>query len=170
MKTAFHDLFLSEIQTLYSMETQIIEAMPQMIERISTPELKRAFTIHLEQTRKQAHLIDDLCLEFDIDPHGKHCLGMEGIIEEGQELMSEMQPSPLLDIAIISIAQKIEHYEIASYGTVTNYAQEMEHQDAQDLLVEILAEEKSTDEKLTSLAEVLIPDVTSQDHVTHASV
>lgn len=171
MKAAtLKDLFLTEIQGIYSMENQIIEAMPKMIEKISNPELKRAFTIHLEDTRKQAHLIDDLCIEFDVDPNGRHCVGIEGIIEEGQEILSANNPSPALDLAIIDIAQKIEHYEIASYGTVANYAQEMGHQASQDLLMEILAEEKSTDEKLTAFAELLIEKIASQNQTTHVSV
>lgn len=154
-----HDLFLLELQDIYSFEQQIIEALPKMIEKTTTPELKRAFTLHLDETRKQAERIADLCEEFDIDPEGKHCLGIEGIIEEGAEMMSANTPSPLLDLAMIGIAQKVEHYEIAAYGTAANYAQEMGHSDAQELLVQTLEEEKKSDEKLTVLAETLIPEV-----------
>jgi ferritin-like metal-binding protein YciE len=152
-----HDLFLLELQDLYSVESQIIEALPKMIQKTTNPELKRAFTLHLDETRKQAQLIEDLCREFDVDPEGKHCLGIEGIIEEGQEMMTANNPSPLLDLAMIGIAQKVEHYEIASYGTATNYAQELGLDDAQDLLFGTMTEEKTTDEKLTAIAETLIP-------------
>lgn len=153
-----NDLFLMELQDLYSVENQIIEAMPKMIEKTTSPELKRAFTVHLEETRNQQQLVEDLCLEFTIDPMGHHCLGMEGILEEAAEVLTANTPSPVLDLALIASAQKVEHYEIASYGTTTNYAQELGYEDAQDLLVQILAEEKTTDEKLTALAEALLPD------------
>ena len=156
-----HDLFLLELQDIYSVEQQIIEAMPRMIERTTNSELKRAFTLHLEETRRQSQRIEDLCGEFDLDPDSKHCTGVEGIIEEGQEIMSANTPSSILDLAMIGIAQRIEHYEIAAYGTAANYAQEMGHSDAQDLLVQTLSEEKDTDEKLTALAETLIPQVPS---------
>jgi ferritin-like metal-binding protein YciE len=157
----FHDLFRMELQDLYSMEQQIIEALPLMIEKTHHPELKRAFTLHLDETRKQAELVADLCKEFDVEPDGKHCAGIEGIIEEGSETLSANKPSPILDLAMIGIAQKVEHYEIAAYGTVINYAQEMGHTDAQDLLFQVLAEEKNSDEKLTNIAEAIITEAAS---------
>jgi ferritin-like metal-binding protein YciE len=159
--STLHDVFRAELQGMYSMEQQIIEALPLMIEKTTHPELKRAFTLHLDETRKQAETVADLCAEFDIDPDGKHCVGMEGLIEEGSELLAANNPSLILDLAMIGIAQKVEHYEIATYGTVINYAQEMGHADAQDLLVQILAEEKSSDEKLTDIAEDIIREAAS---------
>lgn len=151
-----HDLFRLELADLTSMEQQIIEAMPLMIEKTTHPELKRAFTLHLEETRAQAELIADLCKEFDIDPEGNHCAGIEGIIEEGSEVLQANTPSLILDLAMIGTAQKVEHYEIAAYGTAANYAQEMGHTDAQDMLIQTLTEEKITDQKLTDIAEDII--------------
>lgn len=164
----FHELFLLELQNMYSAEQQGIEAYPLMIEKSSNSELKRAFTLHLEETRKQLQFIEDLCREFDVDPQGKHCTGIEGIIEEGQEMMTANTPSPVLDLAIIGIAQKVEHYEIAGYGTAANYAQELGYADAQDLLVQTLAEEKTTDEKLTAMAETIISRVARETDDTQA--
>lgn len=155
--TTFHDLFLLELQDIASFEGQILEAMPQMIEKTTTSELKAALKMHRDETKKQLGTIKDLCAELGVDPDGKHCTGIEGIIEEGQETLTANTPSRVLDLAIISIAQKIEHYEIAAYGTAANYAQEMGHQDAQDLLMTTLSEEQKTDELLSAMAETIIP-------------
>lgn len=160
-----HDLFLLELQDMHSMELQIVEALPLIIEKTSHPELKRAFTLHLDETRKQAELVSDLCKEFGVDPNEKHCVGMEGILEEGQEMLSANNPSPILDLAIIGIAQKIEHYEIAAYGTAANYAQEMGHADAQDLLFQTMNEERMSDEKLTNIAEDILTEAASTGRI-----
>lgn len=168
--TTLHELFLLELQDLYSLEQQIIDTLPKLIEKTTNPELKRAFSLHLDETRTQAQRIEDLCKEFTVDPEGKHCTGIEGIIEEGQEIMTANTPSPILDLAMIGVAQKVEHYEIAAYGTAANYAQEMAHTDAQELLFQTMNEEKAADEKLTAIAEALIPQVPSGMEETQTPV
>lgn len=133
-----------------------------MIEKTSDKLLKASFETHLEESREHARILEELAKEFDFDPNGKHCAGMEGIIKEAQEAMEDFEPSSLLDLALIGDAQRIEHYETAGYGTVVNYAQEMGHDKAQKLLHDILDEEKSTDEKLTTLAEQIITNLESE--------
>lgn len=162
MNQQLHQLFIKDIQDLYSGEQQIIQALPKIIEKTSDKLLKSSFEAHLEETQEQTRLLEELANEFDFDPNGKHCAGMEGILKEGEEAISEMEPSPILDLALIGAAQRVEHYEIAGYGTVVNYAQEMGHENAQKLLHDILREEKETDEKLTKLAEQIITNLESE--------
>lgn len=150
--TNLHDLLILEVQDLYDAEQQITQAMPQMIDMTTSPQLKEDFEKHLEETRGQIAKLEQVAKELDIDPQGKSCLGMEGIIEEGVELMQENEPSEVLDAALLAAAQKIEHYEIAGYGTACEYAKLMGHDKVLNLLHEILTEEKATDLKLTDLA------------------
>ena len=159
--TSLHELFAFELQHTLSIEEQITESLPLMIEKASTPALKSGLTEHLEATKKQHQTVIDLCKEFSIDPTPMPCKAVEAIAAEGKELLESNDATPLLDLAIISTAQKVEHYEIACYGTITNYAQEMGHEDAQDLLHKILEEEKAEDEALTKLAESIIPQAPS---------
>jgi ferritin-like metal-binding protein YciE len=147
-----HDLLVLEVQDLYDGEQQITQAMPQMIDVTTSPELKESFEKHLDETRGQIEKLERVAKELGIDPNGKSCLGMEGIIEEGVELMQENEPSEVLDAALLAASQKVEHYEIAGYGTACTYAKMMGHQRVFELLSEILNEEKSTDLKLTDLA------------------
>jgi ferritin-like metal-binding protein YciE len=151
-----NDLFILEIQDLYDGEKQITQAIPQLAERIQNTELKRGMLQHLEETRQQMERLEDACKELGIDPNGKTCVGMEGIIEEAVELMQENVPSPTLDAGLLGCAQKVEHYEIAGYGTATTYAKILGYDDLLETLHEILEEEKATDEKLTKLAEQMI--------------
>ena len=156
-----HDLFIQELQDLYSAEQQIISAMPKMIEKTSDDSLRLAFTTHLDETKEQARRLEDLCEDMDIDPHEKECTGMKGLLNESEEIMNENEPSKALDLALIEAAQKVEHYEIAGYGTAANYAKQMNHTKEFEALQEILQEEKKTDEKLTDLAESLIDETPS---------
>ena len=150
--TNLHDLLILEVQDLYDAEQQITQAMPQMIDMVTSPRLKKNFEKHLEETREQIAKLEEVTKELAIDPQGKSCIGMEGIIEEGVELMQENEPSEVLDAALLAAAQKIEHYEIAGYGTACTYAKMMSHEKVLRLLSEILEEEKSTDLKLTDVA------------------
>lgn len=147
-----HDLFILEIQDLYDGELQITQAIPQVMSVLQSEELKKSFQEHLEETKQQITRLEQICKEFNVDPRGKSCVGMEGIIEEAVELMQENAPSPVLDAGIIACAQKVEHYEIAGYGTAATFAKEMGHEHALKLLLETLAEEKACDHKLTELA------------------
>jgi ferritin-like metal-binding protein YciE len=151
-----HDLFILELQDLYDAEQQITQAIPQMLEFVHSDDLREALSSHLEETHGQIKKLENLAKDFDIDLSGKTCVGMEGIIEEAVELMQEATPGWTLDSALIGCAQKVEHYEIAGYGTAAAYAKQIQHDEALNTLLDILQEEKNSDQKLTNLAEGLI--------------
>lgn len=147
------ELFIDELKDLYSAETQIIKALPKMIKNANSDELRDAFEEHLEQTKGHVDRLDQIFGELNASPRGKKCKGMEGLIEEGKELMEEDIEPEVLDAGLISMAQRIEHYEIAGYGTVRTYAELLGLDEAAKLLQQTLDEEKETDRKLTSIAE-----------------
>ncbi len=151
-----HDLFILELQNLYDGEQQITQAIPQMLEFVHSDELREALSDHLKETQGQIKKLERLAEDFDINLTGKTCLGIEGIIEEALELMQEATPGWTLDSALIGCAQKIEHYEIAGYGTAASYAKQIQHDEALNTLLNILQEEKNSDQKLSNLAEGLI--------------
>jgi ferritin-like metal-binding protein YciE len=146
------DLFLEELQDLYSAENQLLKALPKMAKSASSPELKKSFEKHLEETKVHAERIEQICEEMGEKPKGPKCKAMEGLLEEGKEVISEHDDPEVLDAALICAAQKVEHYEIASYGTARSWAELMDMSDAVKLLEQTLEEEKMTDEKLTKLA------------------
>jgi ferritin-like metal-binding protein YciE len=146
------DLFVDELKDLYSAENQITKALPKMAKTASSPELKQGFELHLEQTKAQIARLEQIFEELGESPKGKKCHGMEGLLEEGKELMGEDAECEVMDAGLISAAQRVEHYEIAAYGTVKTYAELLGMAEASKLLDETLAEEKETDKKLTSLA------------------
>jgi len=148
-----NDLFVDHLQDLYSAESQIVKALPKMERAAQSPELKQAFRTHLEETAGQIKRLEQIAKSLKVEPKGKKCKGMEGLIEEGQELIEEKPDPEVLDAGLIAAAQKIEHYEIAGYGTARTYAQLLGHTQVMDLLKETLEEESATDEKLTALAE-----------------
>jgi len=147
------ELFIDELKDLYSAETQIIKALPKMIKNANSDELREAFEEHLEQTKGHVDRLDQILGELDASPRGKKCKGMEGLLEEAKELMEEDIEPEVLDAGLISEAQRIEHYEIAGYGTVRTYAELLGLDEAAKLLQQTLDEEKETDRKLTSIAE-----------------
>ena len=147
-----NDLLVMEIQDLYDAELQITQAMPQIVDMTTSESLKQAFEEHLEETRTQIARLERIAKDLTIDPRGKSCIGMEGIIEEGVELMQENEPSEALDAALLAAAQKVEHYEIAGYGTAATYAKELGQNKVLELLLETLREEEICDQKLTELA------------------
>lgn len=147
------DLYLDELKDLYSAETQIEKALPKMAKAASSPELRMAFEQHLEQTRGQVQRLDQIFQTMGENGKGKACKGMRGLLEEGDEFMGENATPEVMDAGLISMAQRVEHYEIAGYGTVRTYAQELGDSHAVALLEQTLNEEKQTDEKLTMLAE-----------------
>jgi ferritin-like metal-binding protein YciE len=147
------ELFIDELKDLYSAETQIIKALPKMIKNANSDELRGAFEEHLEQTKGHVDRLDQIFGDLNASPRGKKCTGMEGLIEEGKELMAEDVEPEVLDAGLISVAQRVEHYEIAGYGTVRTYAELLGLDEAAKLLQETLNEEKETDRKLTSIAE-----------------
>jgi ferritin-like metal-binding protein YciE len=147
-----HELFVDELKDIYDAEKQLTKALPKMAKAADSPDLRAAFEEHLEITRMQVNRLEEVFKSLGMAARGKTCEGMKGLIEEGQEMMEELETGPTLDAALISSAQKVEHYEIASYGTLATFAEIMGHQDAKDLLGQTLDEEKEADEKLTQVA------------------
>jgi ferritin-like metal-binding protein YciE len=148
-----HSLLVEELQDLYSAENQIIEALPDMIEEASSPDLKGALQQHLEETRGQVRRLDQIFSQIpNVKKDGKTCKGMKGIIKDGQDLLDTDAEPEVLDAGMIAATQRVEHYEIAGYGTVRTYAQLLGRKDWAQLLEQTLNEEKQADQKLNQLA------------------
>ncbi len=148
-----HDAFLDELRDAYDAEKQITKALPKMVKAATSPELRAAFEAHLEETRGQIERLEQVFAGLDEKVRGKHCDGMAGIIEEGKSTMEEDFDEPTMDACLIAGAQRVEHYEMAAYGTLVAWALALGHSEAADLLQQTLDEEKAADEKLSSLAE-----------------
>lgn len=146
------DLFLHELSDIYSAEKQLTKALPKMARAATNPDLKAAFESHLQETQGQIERIDQVVETCQLKLKRVKCMAMEGLVEEGKEIIEEIEKGPVLDAALIGAAQKVEHYEIASYGTLAAFAKQLGQQEALKLLLETLQEEKATDEKLTALA------------------
>jgi ferritin-like metal-binding protein YciE len=153
--THLEQLLVDQLKDLYSAEKQLVKALPKMAKAASSADLKRSFEQHLEVTKMQADRIEEIFNNEGLEgsPRGKKCVGMEGLIKEAEEIMQEDMESDVMDAGLIAAAQKVEHYEIASYGTARTYAQTLGHKDAAKLLQKTLDEESQTNEKLTKLAE-----------------
>jgi ferritin-like metal-binding protein YciE len=149
---SLYELYLEQLRDLYDGENQIIKALPKMIDKAIAPSLKEALSEHLEVTKAHASRIEQICEKLDEKTKGETCKGMEGIIEEGSDLIGKIEDGEVRDAAIIASAQRVEHYEMAGYGTARTYASLLEEQDASQLLQETLDEEKEADETLTELA------------------
>jgi ferritin-like metal-binding protein YciE len=147
------DLLHHELRDLYSAEKQITEALPKMAKAARSRDLRSAFEHHLEQTRKQVERLERVAKEMNFDIGGMECKAMKGIIKEGEEMIHEEADDAVNDAGLIAAAQRVEHYEIAGYGTVVTYLKLLGHDEHQKLLAETLKEERSTDEKLTAIAE-----------------
>jgi len=150
------DLLVHELQDIYHAEGQILRALPKMIKAANHPELKAAFEEHLEQTEGQVERLEQAFQLLGLPAKSKKCDGMAGLIEEGKKMMEEHAEPSVMDAALIAAAQKIEHYEIASYGCVCTYAEMLGYEQVHDLLGQNLEEEETTDEKLSVLAESVI--------------
>ena len=146
-------LFVEELRDLYSAEKQILKALPKMTKAATAPKLKAAFEGHLEETKGQVERLEKIFEGLGKSPKGKTCKAMEGLVEEGSELMKEDIEPEVLDAGLIAAAQRVEHYEMAGYGTVRSYARLLKNEEAADLLEETLEEEAATDAKLSELAE-----------------
>jgi ferritin-like metal-binding protein YciE len=164
------ELFIEELRDLYDAENQLTTALPKMAEGSSSPELREAFEEHLEQTRNHVSRLEKVFAGLGEKPKAEKCKGMEGLIKEGSELLKEDDfDSEVKDAAIIGAAQKVEHYEIAGYGTVRTFAELLGEDEAVSLLEETLEEEKETDQKLTELADQInveaseVEDAESED-------
>jgi ferritin-like metal-binding protein YciE len=146
------DLFQHELKDVLDAERQILKALPKMAKAATSEDLRAAFEEHKAQTEGHVERLETIFKSLGKAARGKHCHGMEGLLKEGEELLKEEEPSPALDAAMIAAAQKVEHYEIAVYGTLATWAKMLEMDEALSLLGETLDEEKVTDEKLTDLA------------------
>jgi ferritin-like metal-binding protein YciE len=149
-------LYVEELRDLYSAENQLLKALPKMAKAAASDELKQAFEDHLEETKDHVERLDDIFAAMDESPKGKTCHGMKGLIEEGSEMLEKDGEESVLDAGIIGAAQKVEHYEIASYGTVRTFATLLGEDEAADLLQQTLDEEGETNKRLTELAEEIV--------------
>jgi ferritin-like metal-binding protein YciE len=150
------DLFEDTLKDIYHAENQILKALPKMAKAARSHELRGAFEKHLKQTHGHVSRLEKVFELIDTPPKGKKCEAIEGIIEEGAEIMKEFKGEPALDAGLVSAAQAVEHYEIARYGTLKRWAEMMGLDDAAQLLDETLSEEKETDEALTELADSML--------------
>src|SRR6516164_4090100 len=146
------ELYLDDLKDLYSAENQLVKALPKMAKASSSDELRQGFEEHLEQTRGHVQRLEQIFESLGESPKGKKCMGMEGLIKEGGEVINEDFDDNVMDAALIGAAQRVEHYEIGAYGTVAEFARLLGKDEQVSLLEETLPEEKETDEKLTTLA------------------
>jgi ferritin-like metal-binding protein YciE len=153
--STLEELFVEQLQDLYSAETQLIKALPLMAKASANPELKAGFEHHLEQTKGHAGRLEQILAQYNAEADGRTCKAMEGLVKEGSEAINEYSTPEFKDAALIAAAQRVEHYEIAGYGTVRTYATLLADAPAEELLSQTLSEESQTDEKLTALAQSL---------------
>jgi ferritin-like metal-binding protein YciE len=147
------DLFLHGLQDLYYAENQIVKALPEMVEKASDKQLAQSFKAHLEETKGQVKRLEQVFKMLGKEPQGVDCPAIDGLIDEAQDIAGDIDDKQVLDAALISAAQAVEHYEIARYGTLMAWAKTLGHQEAIRLLKQNLEEEKATDEKLSKMAE-----------------
>ncbi len=163
-ENALRELYVDELRDIYSAENQLVKALPKMAKAANSSELRSGFEEHLEQTKGHVQRLEKIFAEMGEKPTGKKCKGMEGLIEEGKEMIEEEDlEEEALDAGLISAAQRVEHYEIAAYGCVRTYANILGEGKAVELLEETLQEEKETDSKLTDLAENINLEAASEE-------
>jgi len=150
--TTLQELLVEELRDLYSAENQLVKALPKMAKAASNEELRDAITAHLEETRKHVERLDQAFEQLDATPGRKKCKAMEGLIAEGKEVISEDAEPTVHDAALIAAAQRVEHYEIAGYGSARTFARILGEEEVANLLQQTLDEEAAADEKLTSIA------------------
>jgi ferritin-like metal-binding protein YciE len=146
-------LFENELKDVYNAEKQLVTALPRIAKAATSPQLRDAITKHLRETKGHVTRLERIFKSLDLPARGKKCKGMEGLIEEGKEILEEDGEGEVIDAALISAAQRVEHYEIAAYGCLITFAQTLGHDDAAGLLKQTLSEEEAADDKLTQLAE-----------------
>jgi ferritin-like metal-binding protein YciE len=151
-KTNLQGLLIEELKDLYNAEQQMVNALPKMAKAANSGKLRSAFEDHLEQTKGHVKRLERAFDLLGLPARGKKCAAMEGLIEEGKELIDEGLPANVQDAGLIGAAQKVEHYEIAAYGTARTHAESLGHREVADLLEQTLDEEKQADEKLTELS------------------
>ena len=155
--TSLEDLLIDSLRDLYNAETQLVKALPKMAKAATTDELRKGFEEHLEQTKRHVDRLEQACEHLGVRAKGKKCAAMEGLIEEGKELLDQdIEDQSILDAGLIEAAQKVEHYEIAGYGTVRAWARQLGHTEVAELLQQTLQEEKETNERLNQIAERMV--------------
>jgi ferritin-like metal-binding protein YciE len=161
-----NDLYIDELKDLYSAENQLLKALPRLAKAASHKDLKKAFTAHERQTREHVKRLERICKQLNVSPKGKKCHGMQGLLEEGKELISEKSEADVLDAGLISKAQHVEHYEMAGYGTVRTFARQLGYDSQAELLQRTLEEEGDADKLLTMLAVTTVNiDAQRRSHV-----
>ena len=156
------ELFVDELKDIYSAEKQAVKAFPRLTKAVQSEELKHAMQEHLEQTKGQIERLDRIFEILEKRPAGKTCEGMKGLVEEAQSQVEEIEKGPVLDCAMIGALQRIEHYEIAAYGTAATLAEAMGKDEVKELLGETLEEEKETDERLTQVSQSVNSEALSE--------
>jgi ferritin-like metal-binding protein YciE len=152
-ENSLRDLYIDELRDLYNAETQLVKALPKMAKASTNDQLRQGFEEHLRQTSEHVSRLEQIFEQLGEKPSGKKCIAMEGLVKEGSETMKEDFEDAVMDAAIIGAAQRVEHYEIAAYGTVRDFAQILGEEEQVSLLEQTLEEEKETDQKLTELAQ-----------------
>ena len=165
---SFDDLYVQQLRDLYSAETQLIEALPTMADAAAHPELKRAFQDHLAVTRRQKDRLEQIFRTLDADPEGHTCQAMKGLVKEGNDIIRADGDAAVRDAGLIAAAQRVEHYEIAGYGTARTFAERLGHSEAARLLQQTLDEEGGADKKLTQIAEAGGVNAQAAMHATTA--
>ena len=163
------ELYVEELKDIYNAENQLVKALPKLAKAAASDELRQGFEEHLEQTKEHVARLEQIFEALEESPKGKKCAGMEGLVEEGSEVLKEGLEGAVLDAALIGAAQRVEHYEIAAYGTVIAFAQTLGESDQAALLEETLSEEKETDEKLTELAKQINEQAASGGRIQPAA-
>jgi len=153
---SMRDLLINELKDLYSAENQLVKALPRVAKKAATPELQDAINEHLEETRRQVERLEEIFAQLQEKPRGHKCKAMEGLLEEGKEIMQADAEDAVRDAALIAACQRVEHYEIAGYGCARTFAQRLGLDDIVELLEATLEEEKNADLKLTEIAEETI--------------
>lgn len=150
---SLHELFIHELKDLYSAENQIIKALPKLAASANSDELAQALQDHLAETEVHVQRLEDIFRDLQVSPRGKKCVGMEGLLEEGTEILKQEPLDWVMDAALIGAAQRVEHYEIAAYGTARDHAAKLGFYTAANLLQQTLDEEGAADKKLTEIAD-----------------
>jgi ferritin-like metal-binding protein YciE len=161
--SALKELYIDELRDIYNAESQLVKALPKMAKASTSDELRSGFESHLEQTRGHVRRLEEIFDALNEKPTGKKCAGMQGLVKEGKEIMDEDFEGQVMDTALISAAQRVEHYEIAAYGCVRSWAELLGESEAASLLEKTLEEEKATDQKLTELSEKINVEAKGQD-------
>jgi len=152
---SLHELYTKELHDMYDAENQIVKALPKLVESSKSTQLRNALSQHLEQTRGHVQRLERILRMHNEDVKGEKCKGLEGIIDEGKDIIKHDENPDARDAGIVAGAQKVEHYEMASYGSLRTWAQQMGHTEAAQLLQQTLDEEKEADKKLTEIAQQL---------------